>query len=87
MAFDFAIAHEPQVLAMLDDYSKADFIPDLAATSTEPAMLAKLEALRERRPETQRKAVDEQLAALRQRLEAIPRTRSQLQAWLPGKAG
>ena len=46
----------------------------------------KVEALRERRPETERKAVNEQLAGLRQRLEANPRSRDQLEAWLAAKA-
>jgi aminopeptidase N len=85
LAYDFALAHEPQILAMLDDYSKADFIPGLAGTSRDPAMEDKLLALRAKRPDTQRKEIDEQLAALRERLASGPRIRQQILAWLAGK--
>jgi aminopeptidase N len=67
---------------MLDDPSWANFIPDLLATSTNPAMIARLEALRAARPEGERKGADEQLAALRERLASTPRIRAQIAAWL-----
>ena len=85
LAFEFALAHESQVNALLDDYSRADFIPVLLASSTNPAMVERLEALRASRPETDRKAADEQLAGLRQRLATIPRIRAQLAAWIAAR--
>jgi aminopeptidase N len=85
LAYDFAVAHQAQVRAMLDDYSWADFIPELLATSTNPAMVGKLEALRVARPEAERKAADEQLAALRERIVSTPRIRAQVAAWLAGR--
>ncbi|MEO6041139.1 MAG: M1 family metallopeptidase [Croceibacterium sp.] len=85
LAFDFALAHRPQIEAMLDDYSKADFIPRLLRTSTRPAMVAKLEALRAARPATEHKPIDEALAGLRQRLASGQRIRAQLEAWLAAR--
>jgi aminopeptidase N len=85
LTYDFALAHEPQILAMLDDYSKNDFIPELAATSRDPAMEGKLLALRTRRADTARKAIDEMLAGLRERLASAPRIRQQIEAWLATK--
>ncbi|MEO6152402.1 MAG: M1 family aminopeptidase [Croceibacterium sp.] len=82
LAFDFAIAHDTRINALVDDYSRANFIPELLKTSTNPAMIAKLLALRDARRDTERKAADEQLAALRARLAAGPRIRAQLAGWI-----
>ena len=85
LAFEFALAHQAQVNALVDDYSRGGFIPKLLAASTNPAMVARLEALRARIPASERKSADEQLAGLRQRLATMPRIRAQLAAWIAAR--
>jgi hypothetical protein len=48
-------------------------------------MEGKLLALRTRRADTARKAIDEMLAGLRERLASAPRIRQQIEAWLATK--
>lgn len=44
LAWDFALAHHDEVMARLDGASRSRFLPDLAARSTDPAMVAKIRA-------------------------------------------
>ena len=72
--------------AMLDDSSRYDFVATIVGASTDPAMVAKLEALRAARPEEGRGSVDRALVSLRQRLATYPRTREQVAAWLAARS-
>ncbi|MGV3554142.1 MAG: M1 family metallopeptidase [Croceibacterium sp.] len=85
MTFDWMLQNQGAVDAMLDDSSRWDFVATVVRASTDPAMVAKLEALREARPEEGRGSVDRALVSLRQRLASYPRTREQLAAWLAAR--
>jgi hypothetical protein len=86
MAYGWMLENQAAVDAMLDDSSRWDFIRTIVGGSTDPAMVAKLEALRAARPEEGRAAVDKALVSLRQRLATYPRTREQLAAWLAARS-
>jgi aminopeptidase N len=86
MAYDWMLENQAAVDAMLDDSSRWDFVRTIVGGSTDPAMVAKLEALRAARPEEGRAAVDKALVSLRQRLATYPRTREQLAAWLAARS-
>jgi hypothetical protein len=70
---------------MLDDSSVWDFVMRIVGASTDPAMVGKLEALRDARPEEGRGPVERALVSLRQRLATYPRTRQQVAAWLASR--
>jgi aminopeptidase N len=81
MTYDWVLENQAAVDAMLDDSSRWDFVMTVVGASTDPAMVAKLEALREARPEEGRGPVDRALVSLKQRLATYPRTREQVGAW------
>jgi aminopeptidase N len=85
MTYDWMLANQAAVDNMLDDSSRWDFVMTIVGRSTDPAMVAKLEALREARPEQGRGPVDRALVSLKQRLATYPRTREQLAAWLAAR--
>ena len=86
MTFDWMLQNQAAVDAMLDDSSRYDFVATIVGASTDPAMVAKLEALRAARPEEGRGSVDRALVSLRQRLATYPRTREQVAAWLAARS-
>jgi aminopeptidase N len=85
MTYDWMLANQAAVDAMLDDSSRWDFVMRIVGASTDPAMVGKLEALRAARPEEGRGPVDRALVSLKQRLATYPRTREQLAAWLASR--
>jgi len=85
MVYDWMLANQAAVDAMLDDSSRWDFVMTVVGASTDPAMVGKLEALRAARPEEGRGSVDRALVSLKQRLATYPRTREQLAAWLAAR--
>jgi len=85
MAYAFAESHKTEVDALLDDSARPEFLAELVATSTDPAMVARLEALRAARPAAERLPVDKALTALKERLASYPRTRAQVGAWLAAR--
>jgi aminopeptidase N len=86
MTYDWMLANQAAVDAMLDDSSRWDFVMRIVGASTDPAMVGKLEALRAARPEEGRGPVDRALVSLKQRLATYPRTREQLAAWLAARS-
>jgi len=83
-AFDYAMANRAKVEAQIDTFGQAGFIAGLAVTSRDPAIVGKLEALRDSVPQDQRRAIERRIAALNQRFESEPRMREQLAALLAG---
>jgi len=83
-AFDYAMANRAKVEAQIDTFGQASFIAGLAVASRDPAIIGKLEALRESVPQDQRRAIERRIAALKQRFESEPRMRDQLGAFLAG---
>jgi aminopeptidase N len=86
-AFDYAMANRAGVEKLIDTFGQASFIAGLAVTSRDPAMVGKLEALRDSLPQDQRRAIERRIAALKQRFESEPRMREQLGELLAGRAG
>jgi aminopeptidase N len=70
LAFDFAIRNREQVEALVDISSRSRFVPQLAARSTDPAMVARIEdyATRYLTPQSRRPA-DQAIAAIRDRIK------------------
>ena len=65
MAFDFTQAHLDAINAMLEPDSRNEFVPRLAETSADPAMIAKLEAFAKAHiPATARQATVKAAAAV-----------------------
>ena len=83
-AFDYAMANRRGVEALIDTFGQASFIAGLAVTARDPAMIGKLEALRDSVPQDQHRAIERRIAALKQRFESEPRMREQLGALLAG---
>ncbi|HEY7807380.1 MAG TPA: M1 family metallopeptidase [Croceibacterium sp.] len=82
LAYDFTIAHRAQVESLIDDSGRSAFYRRLAGSSMDPAMVGKLEALRDSLAADRRKPIDQAIVALEQRLESYPRMRSALHDWL-----
>jgi len=85
LAYDYAMANRARVEGLIDTFGQASFIAGLGATSRDPAMIGKLEQLRDSVPADQRRAVERRIAALRQRLESDPRLSRELAAWLAAR--
>jgi aminopeptidase N len=83
-AYDYAIANRARVEAQIDTFGQASFISGLAVTSRDPAIVGKLEALRDTVPQDQRRQIERRIASLKQRFESEPRMREQLGALLAG---
>ena len=86
LAFDFALANRARVETLVDDSARPAYLSALAATSKDPAMVGKLERLREATPDTLRAPVNRALARLNQRLATEERIRSEIAAWLDASA-
>jgi aminopeptidase N len=82
LAYDFSLANRAGVEALLDSGGREGFIAELAATSRDPAMIAKLEQFAATLAPDRRRPVEQTLAALRQRLESQPRMAQEIQQWL-----
>ncbi|HTM96231.1 MAG TPA: M1 family metallopeptidase [Croceibacterium sp.] len=82
LAYDFAMANRKRVQDLVDDSGQADYFADLAGTSTDPAMVAKLQQFRDASAADEKRPVERSLLALQDRLKAYPRMRQQIRAWL-----
>ena len=65
LVFDFAVAHEKQVLDLVDATWRWSFIPALAQTSVEPAMVEQVRGYAERSiPADARQTAERVVAAI-----------------------
>jgi aminopeptidase N len=85
LAYDFVMANRAGVEELVDDSGRARFFTGLAATSTDPAMVERLESLRASLPEDQRQPVERALASLQDRLTSYPRLRTEIHEWLAAR--
>jgi aminopeptidase N len=85
LAYDFVMANRARVQELVDDSGQTKFFTELTATSTDPAMIERLESLGSSLAADQRQPVDQALAALRDRLASYPRLRSEIHAWLAAR--
>lgn len=83
LAFDFAVAHEKQVLDLVDATWRSSFIPNLAQTSDEPAMAAQVRGYAERSiPADARQTAERVVAAIEFRAAVKARQLPVLEAWV-----
>ncbi|MGV7119261.1 M1 family aminopeptidase [Sphingopyxis sp. 550A] len=85
MAVDFAQANQAAVDRLIDASARARFLAGLAASSTDPAMVAKLEAIAAPLPADVRKPYDKTIATLKERSVSRPRIKGEVASWLKGK--
>ena len=86
MAFDFALAHLDQVNARVDTSSRSSFFPRLAASSADPATVAKLNAWAGANlaPGSRRDA-DTAIAGIRDRIKVRSGRLPEIDAWLSAR--
>ncbi|PQM28564.1 aminopeptidase [Sphingopyxis lindanitolerans] len=85
MAVAFAQANQAAVDALIDASARARFLAGLAASSTDPAMIATLEAIAAPLSADVRKPYDKTIAALKERRTSRPRIKGEVEGWLKGK--
>ncbi|WP_305097818.1 M1 family metallopeptidase [Croceibacterium aestuarii] len=85
MTYDFALAHKAEIDPLVDDSARAGFYPRLAADSDDPAMLAKVKALRDSYAADERVSANRTIASMENRFATYPRIREQLGAWLAAR--
>jgi aminopeptidase N len=85
LAFDFAADREQSVRALVDPSGWHDYLADLAANSRDPAMLARLEAIRSGLPAGEALSFTRVIDAMRVRSEAAPRQQQALLEWLAAR--
>lgn len=81
-AYDFAMANRATVDAFLEPTSRTSFYAELAQTSRDPAMLAKLDRLKESAPASARGEVEKAQGAIRTRLDIIEKRLPETDRWL-----
>ncbi|MET0370591.1 MAG: M1 family metallopeptidase, partial [Sphingobium sp.] len=74
LAVDFALAHRPQIEAMIDVSARSQYLARLGGNSADPAMVTKLDAYATQylTPES-RKVVDRAISAIKTRIETRAR--------------
>jgi aminopeptidase N len=83
MAFEFALANEPRVLAMIETSSRWNYIPDLARPSADAELAKRLRAYADRAiPAEARKGAEEAIAEIERRARSYTHSRPQLEAWV-----
>ena len=88
LAVDFALANREAVEALVDVSSKSEFIPALGNGSSDPAMIAKLNAYANAYLKAEsRKPVEQAVVAIETRLKSQPRIRTEVSTWLDTKQG
>lgn len=85
LAYDLVLANRARVEELVDDSGRARFFTGLAATSTDPAMIERLESFAASLAEDQRRPVERALASLRDRLASYPRLRAEVHEWLAAR--
>jgi aminopeptidase N len=86
-AYDFALAHRAQVEAMLEPTSRTGFFSDLARTSTDPAMLGKLDAYARTVPASSRGEITKAQSEIRRRRLFAQRRLPEIDRWLAAHPG
>jgi len=83
LALDFALSHIAAVNSMIDTSGRSGFVARLVGTSSDPALIARLQAYGNAtfQPED-RKPIDEAIGRIRWRASNRPRIRSETAAWL-----
>jgi aminopeptidase N len=86
-AFDFALAHRAQVQALLEPTSRTGFFTGLARTSTDPAMVDKLDAFARTIPPSSRGEVAKAQSEIRRRAAFAERRLAEIDHWIAAHPG
>ena len=88
LAFDFAVRNRDKVEALVDEAARSRFIPGLAATSADPATIAKLRQYAERYMNAQsRRPADISIASIEDRLRIRNSRLDQATRWFEAHKG
>jgi aminopeptidase N len=86
LAFDFAIANEGKVLALVEPSSRYSFIPGLARSSADAALAGRLrEYMLHSIPETARQDANESIAVILRRARSFAYNRPEYEAWVKAR--
>jgi aminopeptidase N len=86
LAYDFAVANEPAVLAMVEASSRYSYIPALAQSSPDAALAKRLRAYSERSiPASGRQDAEVSVAEIDRRARSYAYTRPELEAWVQAR--
>ncbi len=88
LAFDFAVAHEQQVLAMVEASSRWSYVAQLARGSADPALADRLRAYMLRSiPASGRQDAEQAIAEILRRARSHAYSRPELEAWVRARTG
>jgi aminopeptidase N len=86
LAFDFAVANEKAVLAMVEASSRYSYIPQLARFSADPAVATRLRDYMERAiPASGRQDAEMAIAEVERRARSYAYARPELEAWVKAR--
>jgi aminopeptidase N len=85
MAWDFLVANRTTIEAMLDPLQRLEFPLGVAASSSDPAMIAEIEAYTREFPEGARRSVDATIATIRLRAQTINERMPAVEAWIAAR--
>jgi len=86
LAFDFALANEQKVLALVEASSRHSYIPQLARSSADPVLAAKLRDYMLRSiPEGGRQDAEQAIAEILRRARSFSHNRPEYEAWVKAR--
>jgi aminopeptidase N len=86
LAYDFAVANETAVLALVEASSRYSYIPSLAQSSPDAAVAERLRAYSSRAiPPSGRQDADMAIAEIERRSRSYAHTRPELEAWVTAR--
>jgi aminopeptidase N len=86
LAFDFALRNRERVEGLVDSSSRSRYLPGLAAGSSDPAMIAKLQAFADRNMTPQsRRPADIAIASIRDRVRTREARLPEISRWFEAK--
>jgi hypothetical protein len=86
LAFDFTLANEQKVLALVEASSRHSYIPQLARSSADPVLAAKLRDYMLRSiPEGGRQDAEQAIAEILRRARSFSYNRPEYEAWVKAR--
>jgi aminopeptidase N len=86
LAWDFLVAHRTEIEALLDPLQRLEYPPGIAATSSDPAIAAELEAYARDFPDGARPTIAAATAAIRLRAQTIAERMPAVEAWIAARS-
>jgi aminopeptidase N len=82
LTYDWVLAHYDAVMAKVDTSSQTRYIARLASSSSDPAMVGKLEAYKAKLPPAAARPTDEAIAAIKYRIQVREKRMPAVDSWL-----